>query len=166
MRSCASLSPRGECLFHRWSERPLRVELPLDLGRKAARGALPPQEVERAILRRLHQPCRRILGHAVELPRLQRAAEGVLDDVFRQRQIVDSEHAGEDRDQPARLVPEEMLRYVLLRYVHQMPSCSTGRTSTHPPNSRIGHPEAIFAACSRSRASMREKPPITSFDSA
>src|SRR6516164_3605438 len=43
--------------------------------------------------------------------------------------------------------------------------CITGRTSTEPPMSRIGQPDAICAARCRSGASMMENPPRTSLDS-
>ena len=52
------------------------------------------QNVERAVLRRRHQPRRWILRHAAELPHLECATERVLHHVLRQREVVDAEQIG------------------------------------------------------------------------
>src|SRR5262249_9495069 len=100
--------------------------------------SLTPQHVERTVLGRGHQPGRRILRHTMEFPHFQRAAEGVLHDVFRQREIVDSKDASQGRDHPARFVAEKMLARPT--NFGQMFSCMTGRTSTAPSFSKIGQP--------------------------
>jgi len=44
------------------------------------------------------------------MPRcLQSSAEGVLHDILRQREVVNSEHASQGGDHPPRLASEEML---------------------------------------------------------
>src|SRR5688572_4373627 len=87
---------------------PLALEQLADLGGERARGALAAQDVERAILGGGHQPRRGVVGHSAELPDLERAAEGVLHDVLRQREVVHSEHAGERGDHAPRFTPEQV----------------------------------------------------------
>jgi hypothetical protein len=53
------------------------------------------------MLRDRHQPCGRIVGDATHLPHFERAAEGVLNDVFRQREVVNAEDTYQGRDQPS-----------------------------------------------------------------
>jgi hypothetical protein len=101
---------RLERLVDRWRERPLALELSRQLGREGERGALAPNTVEHAVLRRRHQPGRRVLGDSADLPHLERAAERVLHDVFGEREVVHAEDAREGGDQPAGLTPEEVLR--------------------------------------------------------
>ena len=111
-------------------------------------GALAPQRVERTVLRGSHEPRRGIVRHAPKRPHLEGAAEGVLHDVFRQRQVLDAEDARQRGDQPPRFPPEQML----VQLGH-MPVCSTGRTSTTPPPSRMGQPFDSSTASARSLAS-------------
>jgi len=103
------------------------------------------------VLGRGDQPTGWIRRDPVIFPGLKRPAKGVLHDVFRQCEILNSEQAGQYRDQSARLVSEQMLFDFHYRF-----SCITGRISTDPPVSSTGQPEATCAACSRSRASMIE----------
>ena len=97
-------------LFDRRGERPFALEQPPQFRRERARRALAPQNVERAVLRRGHEPRGRVLRHAAEFPHFQRAAEGVLHDVFRQREVVDSEDARQRGDHAPRFAPEKMIR--------------------------------------------------------
>jgi hypothetical protein len=99
---------RRKRLVDNRGDRPLGLEQPPYLGRKRARGALAPHDVERTILRRRHQPRGRVLRHAADLPHFQRTAEGVLDDVLCQRQVVHAEDSRERGDHPSRLAPEEV----------------------------------------------------------
>src|SRR5262249_16051877 len=96
-----------------------------------------------------------------EFPHFQRAAEGVLYDVFCQREIVDSKDASQRRDHAAGFTPKQMMTWL-----HQRFSFITGRTSTAPSFSKIGQPFEISIGCSRSRAWMRLYPPTTSLASA
>ncbi len=123
-------------------ERPFALEEASELGRERARGALAPKDVERAMLRGRHQPCGRILRNAAQLPHLERAAERVLHHVLGEREVVDAEESRERGDHPSRFAPEEMVAWLR----HYMLICMIGRTSTNPPLSKIGHPEASFAA--------------------
>src|SRR5208282_3393095 len=147
------LNDRGEC--------PFALKKPAQLRRKGACRALAPQDVQCAVLCSGHEPGRRVLRHAANSPHLQRAAEGVLHDVLRQREVVDAKDARQRGDHPPRLAPEEMIAGL-----HHMFSCMTGRTSTEPPTSRIGQPLEISTACARSLASIRLKPPTRSLASA
>jgi hypothetical protein len=97
---------RGEKLLDGRGQRPFAFEQPAELGCEGAGRALAPQDVERTVFRGQHQPGRGILGHASEFPDLQRAAEGVLHDVFRQCQVVDSEDARERGDDAPRFPAE------------------------------------------------------------
>ncbi len=64
-----------------------------------------------------------------------------MNDVFRQREVVDSEDVRQRGYHAPRLAPEQMLVQL-----HHMFSFMTGRTSTIPPASKIGHPLAISMA--------------------
>ena len=107
------------------AERPLAFEERPEFGRKGARGALAAQDVERAVLRGGHQPRGRIFRHAAEFPHLERAAEGVLHDVFCQREVVDSEDARQRGDHAPGFAAEQMIAGL-----HHMFIFMTGRTST------------------------------------
>ena len=87
-------------------QRPLALEEAAELGRVSACGALSPQNIQRAMLRCGHQPCGRVRWHPTELPDLDCAAEGVLDDVFCQREVVDAEETGERNHHSPGFVPE------------------------------------------------------------
>ena len=100
---------RGEGLVDEGGDRPFRLEQAAHLGRERARRPLAPDDVECPVLRRRHEPGGRVLGHAADLPHLQRPAEGVLDDVFRQREVVHTEDPRERGNHAPRLTPEEML---------------------------------------------------------
>src|SRR5262249_47072271 len=102
----------------------------------------------------------RVLGDTAELPHLQRTAEGVLHDVFRQRQVVDPEDARQRGDDAPRFAPEQMLRGLDHMFIFM-----TGRTSTVPSASKIGHPFESSTACAKSCASITVYPPTTSFAS-
>src|ERR1700751_4314508 len=102
------------------------------------------------MLRGRHEPGGGVFRHAAILPDLERAAEGVLDDVFCQREVMDTEHAGQRGHHPPRLPPEQ-----ILVQPHYIPVFRIGRTSTTPPPSRIGHPSDNSTAWARSRASIR-----------
>src|ERR1700735_1570436 len=112
------------------------------------------------MLRRSHQPRRRIGRHPVKLPNLNRAAEGILYDVFGQRKVLNTEEPRERDHHPPRLVPEQLrielsgLRnlFGVLLCLHYIFICRIGRTSTAPPNWKIGHPFDNSAASSMSLA--------------
>lgn len=135
-------------------ERPLRVEQPPELGRERPRGALAPEDIERRVLRGRHEPRGRVVRHAAELPHRERAAEGVLNDVLRQRQVVDPEDTCERRDHAPRLATEQVLhRRPVFEILSHMSIFITGRTSTSPPTARMGQPRDSSAACWMSLAS-------------
>src|SRR5215510_1890487 len=123
--------------------------------------AIAPEHVERAILCGRHQPGGGVFGDTSVFPQFQRAAEGVLDNVFCHREVLDSENAGECRDHAPRLTPEKVIRIL-----HHISTFMTGRTSTEPPTSRIGQPFEISNACARSFASINIYPPTISLASA
>ena len=102
-------SDRIENFFDRIGDRPLGLQQASQVRCERSCRALAPQNVESAILCRLHQPRRRILRNAAEFPNLQRAAEGVLHDVFCQREVVKTEHARERCDHPSRFVAEQVV---------------------------------------------------------
>jgi hypothetical protein len=87
----------------------LGVERAAQLRRERSRRALAPQAIQRAVLRRRHQPPGRVVGYALRLPRFQGAAQGVLHHVFRELQLVQSEQARERRDHARRLASEQVL---------------------------------------------------------
>ena len=142
---------RREDFLDRRRERPFAFKQAAEFGREGARGALAAEDVERAVFRRGHEPRRGVLGHASEFPDLERAAEGVLHDVFCQREVMDSEDARKRGDHAPRFAPKEMVAGF-----HHMFICKTGRTSTAPSNSKIGQPLESSTAWSRSRASIME----------
>src|ERR1700687_2403101 len=73
---------RGEKLRNGGDERPFALVQTAKLWCKRARCALAAQNVYRAVLCGRHEPRGWIVGYAAQLPNLQRAAEGVLNDVF------------------------------------------------------------------------------------
>ena len=125
----------AEKLLDGGDDGPLAFEQAPEFGREGARGALAAQHVERAVFRGGHQPGGWVLRHAAEFPDLQRAAEGVLDDVFRQREVVDSEDARQSGDHPPGFAAEQVIARL-----HHMFICMIGRTSTVPSPSKIGQP--------------------------
>src|SRR5262249_6868157 len=131
-----------ECLVNRGAERPLTREMPGELGCERERRALTPHPIERAVLRRRHQPRRRVLRYAADFPHLERAAKGILRNVLGERQIVHAEDSRKRGDEPARLTPEEV------RGELHGQSCSfmIGRTSTLPEPRRTGQPRASSTA--------------------
>ena len=88
-------------------------------------------------------------GTSAEFPHLKRAAEGVLHDVFRQREVVDSKDARQRGNYAPRFAPKQMIAGIYHMFIFM-----TGRTSTAPSTSRIGQPLESSTACSRSRASI------------
>src|SRR5271154_3625046 len=135
-----------EEFFDSGPERPFGFQPVGEFGSKSERGALATQNINGAIFCRGHQPCGRIFRSSAILPNFQRAAEGVLDDVFCQRQILHSEDARKRGHHASRLAPEKML--VKPHYIFM-----TGRTSTMPPDSKIGQPSEISTAWAISFAS-------------
>ena len=99
----------GKRLVDHGRQRPLGLEQPAHLGREGARPAFAPHDVEGAVLRRRHEPRRRVLRNPADLPHFQRAKERVLDDVFGERQVVHSEDSRERGDHAPRLAPEKMI---------------------------------------------------------
>src|SRR5215831_11139571 len=152
---------RRKELFDGGGECPLAVQQASQLRREGSRRALAPQNVECPVLRGRQQPCGRVVRHTTEFPHLQRAAEGVLHDVFCQREVVHAEHPGERGDHAPRLAPEQMIAGL-----HHISRTRIGRTSTDPPTSKIGQPFEISTACARSRASIKVKPLTMSLASA
>jgi hypothetical protein len=109
----------------------------------------PRQEIERPVLGGRHEPRRRVFRHATNAPRLQRPAEGVLYDVLRQGEVVDSEDPGQHGDHASCFAPKKMIA----RLDHML-IFMIGRTSTAPSTSKIGQPFESSTACSKSRASI------------
>src|SRR5712692_8862080 len=122
---------RSKEFFNHGRKRPLTFEQPPEFGCEGARRALAAQDVERTVLRRGHQPRRGVLRHTPEFPHLERAAEGVLYDVFCQREVVDSEDARQRGHYAPRLAPEEMITRLDHIFIFM-----TGRTSTAPSTSK------------------------------
>ncbi len=127
----------GECLLDNRRARPLGLEQPAQLRRERPGRTLAAQDVERPILRGGHQPGTGILRDAARLPHLQRAAEGVLHDVFCQRQVVHPEEARERGDHAPRLAAEEVLVEVSHRTVS-----SPGRSAASHCRSGTAGPSA------------------------
>src|SRR5579862_6359083 len=108
---------RLEDLRNGMGERPLRFEQAPIFGCERSRGSLATQYVDRAVARGAHQPCRWVLRHAALLPDFQSAAEGVLNDVFCQLQIVQPEDARERGDHASRLTAEKMVALLHATYL-------------------------------------------------
>ena len=109
-----------------------------------------PQEVERAVLRHLHQPAAGVVRHAAEGPGAQRLDQRLLDHVLGEPEVLGAEQAGEDRDHPPRLAAEQMVDELRHLGGHRLPRdrpyiASIWRSSIQPL-SRCGHPLAISAA--------------------
>src|SRR5215510_10477018 len=79
---------RRKELFNNRRERPLAPDQTAQLRLKGPSGTLTPESIDRAILRRGHEPGGWILRHAAKLPYFESPAEGVLHDVFCQCQIM------------------------------------------------------------------------------
>jgi len=99
---------RVEHLVDRRNQRPLALDHAGQLGGVAARCPLAAQNVDGAMLGRGHQPRGGVRGHPAELPHLDRAAEGVLYDVFCQREVVNAEEPRERDHHASGFVPEEL----------------------------------------------------------
>src|SRR5579859_1874333 len=87
----------------------LAQQMPPQFRCKLPGGPLATQYIERPILCRRHQPRRGVVRYATELPDFQCAANGVLDHVLDQVEVVYAEDAGEHGDKTRRLVPEEVV---------------------------------------------------------
>ena len=98
----------AERLLDNRSRRPFGLEKPAQLRGERAGGPLTPDHVEGTVLRRRHQPRRRVLWNAAYLPDLQRATERLLHDVLGQGEIVNAEDSGECRHKAPRLAPKEV----------------------------------------------------------
>jgi hypothetical protein len=188
MRSRSSLMALGAKISNDRSERPFALKEPTEFRSKSARGALASQNVECAIFRRGKEPGGRIFRHAVEFPHLKGAAEGILQDVFRQREVMDPEDPRESGHHAPGFAPKQKIaRFHLQSSLRSICVCgqqgdrrgslwrskkpymfifSIGRTSTDPPTSRIGQPFDSSTACAMSLASMSINPHTTSFASA
>jgi len=86
---------------------------------------------------------------SAEFSHLKRTAEGVLHNVFRQREVMDSEDARQRGDYASRFAPKQMIAGIFHMLIFM-----TGRTSTAPSTSKIGQPLESSTACSRSLASI------------
>ena len=122
-------------LLDNGGDSPFAFEQSPQLWREGARGAFAPQDVESAILCGGHEPRGGVLRHTAEFPHLQRTAEGVLHDVFRQCEVVDSKDARQRGNYAPRFAPKQMIAGVYHMFIFM-----TGRTSTAPSTSRIGQP--------------------------
>ena len=140
---------RFEELLERWRQSPLALQGIAQCG-KAVRCSLPPQYVQRTVLGSRHQPGGGVARNAAERPHLECAAECFLHDILGEREVAHAEDARNGRGDPPRLAPKQMIN----RLDH-MSYFITGRTSTRPPRSRIGHPLASSAASEMSRALIR-----------
>src|SRR5882724_958335 len=145
----------------RRQQRPLRLKLGSDPPLERAA----PHQVDGAVPRRAHQPCRRVVRHPPVLPCLERGAEDILHRVLSEREVLRPQRADQRRDHPARLAPEEMVNELWSGSAH-VSSERTGRTSTLQSPSRAGHPLARSTASSRERAVITVYPPTRSFASA
>src|SRR5215468_1445726 len=140
----------SEKLLDGGGDSPFAFEQSSQLWSEGARGAFAPQHIERPVLCGGHKPRGGVLRHTTEFPHLKRTAEGVLDDVFCQYEIVDSKDARQRGDHAPRFAPKQMFVGI-----HHMFSFMTGRTSTAPSTSKIGQPLASSTASFKSRASTR-----------
>ena len=98
-----------ERLIDRRRDRGFGVQRTAQLGRERARRPLAAQDVQRSVLRRHHQPGAGILRYTADFPDLQSPAEGVLDHVLCEREVVNAEQPGQRRNHAPRLVPEKMI---------------------------------------------------------
>jgi hypothetical protein len=106
---------RLELLLYRGSQRPLAFNPSPHFRSECAGRPLPAHRVQRAVLRRRHQPRRRILRQSAHLPRFHRAAEGVLHNVFRQRKVLYPEDPRERRHHSSRLAAKQLISAQLIR---------------------------------------------------
>ena len=67
-----------------------------------------PDDIQREVARRAHDPRGRIFWNPVKRPGLQRACQRLLDHVFSQAEMFDSEDSRQDRNHLSRLVTEKM----------------------------------------------------------
>ena len=140
MRSCSrEHDVRGEGFVDDDRGGPLRFEQARELRREGARGALAANDVERAIARGGHEPRRGIRRRAAEFPDVERAGEGVLHDVLRQREIVRPEQPRERGGHASGFVAEQMLvQDAPLRVRHRAkPAPTSPRWAALPPS----HPD-------------------------
>src|SRR5580692_2092350 len=100
---------RIEDLVDRIGQSPLRLQQSSQVGRKSQGRTFASHQVDGAILRGLHEPRGWVFGNTAELPNLQRSAEGVLDDVFCQREIMQAKCPREGGDHTSRFAAEEMV---------------------------------------------------------
>src|SRR5262249_17397759 len=96
-----------------------------------------------------------------KLPDFKSSAEGILDHVFSQGDVMDAEDPCQSRNHSPGFTPEQ----VLAKHAQTLTS-KIGRTSTMPSSSKIGQPFARSTACSRSSAMTIVNPPTISFSSA
>src|SRR5262249_13022179 len=111
-------------------ELPLASQQAPQFRRELANRPLAPQYADGAVFCRRHQPRGGVLRHALKLPHLHRARESVLNDVLRERDVVDPENARQGCQQPAGFATKEMFVGDHWVYIGWM-----GRTSTVPPPS-------------------------------
>jgi len=138
----------GEDFVDRGDERPLALDHAREFRSIGTGGALAAKDVDGAVLGGRHKPRGRICGDAMELPNFNRAAEGVLDDVFCQRKVVDAEEPRERDHHASGFVPEERgvelgglsILFGWPERVHYMFICRIGRTSTAPLERKMGQP--------------------------
>ena len=119
-------------------------------------GALPADPVDRPVAGRRHQPRTRVGRHAGYGPALRRDRERLLHGVLGPVEV--TEEPDQRRQHPAPLVAEDLLQHGQ--------RCTTGLTSTAPPNRAAGMRAASSIASSRLAASTRQNPPSTSLVSA
>ena len=75
----------------------------------AAPDRVPPRLIECPVFRRLQQPRGRILRHAGERPGLHGFHQSILHDILGEVQMLHAEMPRQDRDEPARLAPEQVV---------------------------------------------------------
>jgi hypothetical protein len=91
--------------FNCWSESPFTLDEPAQLGLKSASCPLTPKDIYGTILGGRMSQADGFSG-TTNFPHFKRTAEGVLHDVFCQREIVRSKDARQRGDHPPRFMPE------------------------------------------------------------
>ncbi|MPN41925.1 hypothetical protein SDC9_189480 [bioreactor metagenome] len=73
------------------------------------KGLFAANSVQRQIAGNPHDPGRRVVGHTIERPNLQRFCERFLDDVFGETKVLDAEDAGQGGHHLSPFLPKEVL---------------------------------------------------------
>ena len=163
-----ALGSRGQCRLDRAGQRRRRRQL----GQERAAALFSADDVDRPVVGGPDDPRLRVLRQT-EAPGVHGTHQRVVDDILGERDVGRAQDPGQRADQVRVLLPEQVLNQLRRRhrggpFVHerQIRWSWTGRTSTEPPNSYVGHVRATSMASSREAASMIMLPVTRSFDSA